>query len=541
MNGLEEIQKTIGNFAEESKQTKQQIAQIEKKRAHLAHERNEMKKHNAASWSVEINVLGNQITELGNQSQELQNKLDAKYNEVKKVVNLMVDNQVAENIRKINKLDEEIQELKANISEQEEIRAKYEAQKQDFYERFGRVPELSENAVEEEKNQEQKCEQAKGEIECAQEIIEGIKEEIASFIDVKQDFKNRNWSKFIKEEVEILPFSVEDIEVEEFEPVEELVVEEIEPLEELVIEPFEEKTVKENKIREFKTFGIQAEEKDLQKAWDFESYSEEIPETEDIFNLSEIKQPASVIKEAKAQSQAEYDIEKIAQAIVDEIVSKQSQPVQNVVEQPKEEEIIAFEETNTTENVEPVFEGKIAIANIIAKVENEEIVYKAQINNGDEIKVYPVKSTSWNMFLDDKEKRKEIKEKIINYAVAQYKAFDKNVIKKIDPTVCEVFEQFAEKYGYDESGLIYNYAMSYSNNVESESDEMPAITYNFSYLESLRLSKQERRVVDRICKEARKNMYIDVIGNLGGFAKIKFLFKKIFASNKENALPETKY
>ena len=28
MNGLEEIQKTIGNFAEKSKQTKQQIAQI---------------------------------------------------------------------------------------------------------------------------------------------------------------------------------------------------------------------------------------------------------------------------------------------------------------------------------------------------------------------------------------------------------------------------------------------------------------------------------------------------------------------------------
>ena len=124
MNGLEEIQKTIGNFAEKSKQTKQQIAQIEKKRAHLAHERNEMKKHNAASWSVEINVLGNQITELGNQSQELQNKLDAKYNEVKKVVNLMLDNQVAENIRKINKLDEEVQELENNISAQAEIKSK---------------------------------------------------------------------------------------------------------------------------------------------------------------------------------------------------------------------------------------------------------------------------------------------------------------------------------------------------------------------------------------------------------------------------------
>ena len=539
MNGLEEIQKTIENFAEESKQTKQQIAQIEKKRAHLAHERNEMKKHNAASWSVEINVLGNQITELGNQSQELQNKLDAKYIEVKKVVNLMVDNQVAENIRKINKLDEEVQELENNISAQAEIKAKYEAQKQEFYERFGRVPQLSQNAIEEENEQEKQYEQNISKIVSAQESINSIKEEIASFIDVKQDFKNKNWLKFINEEVEVLPFSVEDIEVEEFEPVEELVVEKIEPLEELVIEPFEEKTVKENKIREFKTFGTQAEEKDLQRAWDFASYSEEIPETEDIFNLSEIKQPASVIKEAKAQSQVEYDIEKIAQAIIDEIVSKQAQTVQNVVEQPKEEEIIAFEETNDTENVESVFEGKIAIENIIVKIENDEIIYKAQINNGDEIKVYPVKSTSWNMFLDDKEKRKEIKEKIINYSVTQYKAFDKNVIKKIDPSVCEVFEQFAEKYGYDESGLIYNYAMSYSNSVES--DEIPAITYNFSYLESLRLSKQEKRVVDRICKEARKNMYIDLFGNLGGFAKIKFLFKKIFASNKEDVLPEGKY
>ena len=325
MNGLEEIQKTIGNFAEKSKQTKQQIAQIEKKRAHLAHERNEMKKHNAASWSVEIDVLGNQITELGNQSQELQNKLDAKYIEVKKVVNLMVDNQVAENIRKINKLDEEIQELKDNISEQEKIRAKYEAQKQDFYERFGRIPELSEKAVEEEKIQEQKCEQAKGEIECVQEIIEGIKKEISSFINVKEDFRNKNWSNYINEEVEVLPFSVEEAEVEEFEPIEELMVEKVEPLEELEIEPFIENATKENKIREFKIFGTQAEEKDLQRAWNFESYSEEIPETEDIFNLSEIKQPASVIKEAKVQPQVEYDIEKIAQAIVDEIVSKQAQ------------------------------------------------------------------------------------------------------------------------------------------------------------------------------------------------------------------------
>ena len=541
MNGLEEIQKTIGNFAEKSKQTKQQIAQIEKKRAHLAHERNEMKKHNADSWSVEIDVLGNQITELGNQSQELQNKLDAKYIEVKKVVNLMVDNQVAENIRKINKLDEEIQELKDNISEQEKIRAKYEAQKQDFYERFGRIPELSEKAVEEEKIQEQKCEQAKGKIECVQEIIEGIKKEISSFINVKEDFRNKNWSNYINEEVEVLPFSVEEAEVEEFEPIEELMVEKVEPLEELEIEPFIENATKENKIREFKIFGTQAEEKDLQRAWNFESYSEEIPETEDIFNLSEIKQPASVIKEAKVQPQVEYDIEKIAQAIVDEIVSKQAQTVQNIAEQSKEEEIITFEEANSTENVEPVFEGRITLTNIIVKIENGEVVYKAQVNNGDEIKVYPVKSLSWNAFAEDKEKRKEIKEELVNYSIAKYKIFDKKVISRIDPTICDVLAQFAAKYDYEEAQLIYDYAMSYSNNVEAEWDNIPSITYNFSYFENANLSKKDKKVIERICKNARKNMNIDVIGNGIGLSKIKYLFKKLFATNKAEELPEVKY
>ncbi len=61
-------------------------------------------------------MLGKQISELGNQSQELQNKLDAKYIDVKKVVNLMVDNLIAEGIRKARKLDEHIEELQEKIT-----------------------------------------------------------------------------------------------------------------------------------------------------------------------------------------------------------------------------------------------------------------------------------------------------------------------------------------------------------------------------------------------------------------------------------------
>ena len=318
-------------------------------------------------------------------------------------------------------------------------------------------------------------------------------------------------------------------------------VEKVEPLEELEIEPFIENATKENKIREFKIFGTQAEEKDLQRAWNFESYSEEIPETEDIFNLSEIKQPASVIKEAKVQPQVEYDIEKIAQAIVDEIVSKQAQKVQNIAEQSKEEEIITFEEANSTENVEPVFEGRITLTNIIVKIENGEVVYKAQVNNGDEIKVYPIKSLSWNAFAEDKEKRKEIKEELVNYSIAKYKIFDKKVISRIDPTICDVLAQFAAKYDYEEAQLIYDYAMSYSNNVEAEWDNIPSITYNFSYFENANLSKKDKKVIERICKNARKNMNIDVIGNGIGLSKIKYLFKKLFATNKAEELPEVKY
>ena len=92
-------------------------------------------------------MLGKQIAELGNQSQELQNKLDAKYIDVKKVVNLMVDNLIAEGIRKARKLDEHIEELQEKVTIQKERKTKYEIKKQEFYERFDLKQEIYKNAI----------------------------------------------------------------------------------------------------------------------------------------------------------------------------------------------------------------------------------------------------------------------------------------------------------------------------------------------------------------------------------------------------------
>ncbi|MEI3402354.1 MAG: hypothetical protein V8R51_08720 [Clostridia bacterium] len=146
MSGLEGIQKIIENFVYESNQTKGQIAEIEKERTDLAQERNEKKNISKNNYENEIGMLGKQISELGIKSQELQNKLDSKFNETKKIVNLTIDNLITEGIRRVRKIDEEQHELEEKISLQKERNAKYETQKQEFFERFGRMPQLSENA-----------------------------------------------------------------------------------------------------------------------------------------------------------------------------------------------------------------------------------------------------------------------------------------------------------------------------------------------------------------------------------------------------------
>lgn len=598
MNGLEEIQKIIKNFVNESKQAKQQITEIETKRTQLAQERNEKKYANTNKCEAEISALGKQISELGNQSQELQNKLNIKFNEVKKLVNLTIDNLIAEEIRKVRKIDEERQDLEDKILLQKERETKYEMQKQEFYERFGRMPELSENAKKEDEVQDRQCLTYKARIEEIKELVENEEVRLVELAKIKRDFKNGNWSNIldsediieeteeiaeeietvesvektekivetdecieeaektieiienVEEEAAVLPLIDEETQIEEFEPIEKIQVEEFEPIEEIQVEKFE--PIEEIQVEKFEP----VEEMQVEKFEPVEEVQVEEFEPVEEIQIEEIKTLEEVKTEellSEEQEQKPIDeIEELAKAIVEEIVAEQTKDLNigKVEEQQEgvpetkieEQEIITYEEKEKEEEKVkiPAFEENVIISNIIAKIEDGEVVYKAQISNGEEIKVYPAKLTIGNAFLNDKEIREEIKEVLINYAVAEYRVLDKNVIKKIDPTVCEVLNRFAKKYNYDARNLIYNYAMSFSKKEDVEVEAVPII-YNFSYIGNTNLSKKEKVIISKICKNAIKNEKVDVIGCVTGIGKIKYMLKRIFATNNANALPEGKY
>lgn len=501
MRGFEEIQKIVKNFVEESKQAKQQIIEIENERNNLAQERNEKKEANIQENLAKINELGKQISKLGNQSQELQNKLDKRFFEVKKLVNLMIDNQITEEMRKIRKINEIKEEYIERVSLQEERNARYEMQKQEFFERFGRMPELSENAKQEDTIQDKQCLKYKEKTEEKQIQIEECQENLAELVEFKNAVADKNWSRIIcdekenEEEIIELPL-VEEIEIEEMEPIQEVEVEEFQPIEEiqiqeLEVEPFEE--------------------------------------------IQEYEQKENIVTENPKNEIDE--IEELAKAIVEQIVAEQTKQVEN--NNLEDQEIIAFEEENVeeynTEMNEPV-----VLSNIMVKIENNEIVYKAQASNGEETLIKPTKIETGNMLLNIKEEIEKVKEILINYAVIEYKPLDKNVIRKIDPIVCELLSEFANKYNYDAESLIYDYAMSFAKN-EMIRTEFVAITYNVAYIDGTNLSKIEKREISKICKKALKNENIDIIGRTSVFNGIKCIFRRLFAINNENGLPEGKY
>ena len=501
MRGFEEIQKIVKNFVEESGQAKQQIIEIENERNNLAQERNRKKEANIEENLAEVNELGKQISKLGNQSQELQNKLDKRFLEVKKLVNLMIDNQITEEMRKIRKINEIKEEYIERVSLQEERNARYEMQKQEFFERFGRMPELSENAKQEDTIQDKQCLKYKEKTEEKQIQIEECQENLAELVEFKNAVADKNWSRIIcdekenEEEIIELPL-VEEIEIEEMEPIQEVEVEEFQPIEEiqiqeLEVEPFEE--------------------------------------------IQEYEQKENIVTENPKNEIDE--IEELAKAIVEQIVAEQTKQVEN--NNLEDQEIIAFEEENVeeynTEMNEPV-----VLSNIMVKIENNEIVYKAQASNGEETLIKPTKIETGNMLLNIKEEIEKVKEILINYAVIEYKPLDKNVIRKIDPIVCELLSEFANKYNYDAESLIYDYAMSFAKN-EMIRTEFVAITYNVAYIDGTNLSKIEKREISKICKKALKNENIDIIGRTSVFNGIKCIFRRLFAINNENGLPEGKY
>ena len=492
MDGLEEIKKIIKNFIYESKETKKQITEIENKRTVLAQERNEKKQNNVNDYTAEINVLGKQISELGNRSQELQNKLDFKFNETKKIVNLTIDNLITDEIRNIRKMDEEKQELETKILNQTGKDAKYEIRKQEFFERFGRVPELSVKAQMKEKVQERQIASYKKKTEELENRIEGMEIELADLASIKRNFKNKKWNSFI-ENSNIEKVEEQTIELPLIE--EEFKIEEVEPIEYVGVKEFE--TEEKAQIGE-----IEIEQEQYQKI-------------------------------EKEEEKSIDEIEILARAIVEEIILEQAK-------NSNEQEIITFEEKKEEIKIPKTIEEKAILLNIIAKVEDGEIVYKAQISNGEDINVYPTLEVK-NILLNDKEYREEIKESLVNYAIEEHKTLDNNVIKKIDPTICEILEKFAKRYDYNEKKLIYDYAMSFSKNEENEIYSVTPITYNLAYLKNTNLSQKEKKTISKICKKAVTNENIDIMGGITGFGKIKYIIKKIFNINSVKALSEGKY
>lgn len=500
MNGLEEIQEFIKKFIYEKENVQKQIAEIEEKRTQLAQERNEKKKVNYND--IEVNEIGKQISELGNQSQELQNKLDFTFNGVKTQVKIGLDNFVAEEIRKARLVNEQIQEFEMANEEQKQRKAKFQLQRQEFFARFGRMPELSESAINESKSQEKQAIKNISEIKKLELQLGQIEERASWLAKINKEFKNGNWNCLL----EVEPFYVEELNVEGMEPIEELHIEQFDAIEELYVEEFE--PIQEVNVETFEPIQNNKTE-----------------ENKNIIN----------------------EIEELAKSIVEEIVAEQTKDlnintIEEIEEEPVPEDIIAYEEKQEKKErvIIPLF-GQIAtISNITVKIEDAQLVYKAQMSDGEEIKIYPAKLGEESVLLRDKQNREECKEILINYAVSKYREFDKKVINKIDPLVCELLIECAERYSYNPQELIYNYAMSFSNE-ENDAEPTPDIIYNLSFIQDSNLTRKEKAIINKVCKNARKNNKIDIIETFSGFRKIKYVLKRLFAINNVNVLPESKY
>lgn len=493
MNGLREIQDNIIKFICEKEFIQQEIAQIEKQRNELAQKRNELKK--SGTNNIEIEELGNQIAKLGNQSQENQSKLDSISRDVKLQVNLMLDNLVAEGIRKIRKIGEEVTELEDKINKYTERNAKYELQKQEFYLRFGRMPELSENAKKENTIQEKENKNNSLNLKELELQTLETEQDISMLATAKREIKYGNWKYIIENCNKVEEIYIEPLSIEAIETIEEISIEDIEPIEELYIEEF--------------------------------------------MPIEEIK-----IEEENSTN----EIDQLAKAIIEEIIATQEKIAaesENIEEDVIEENIVPFEEKKVVEEkkakvIRPLFGQRAVIENIIIKFEEENLLYKAQMSDGEEIKIYPSKLGEQSVLLRDKQNREECGDILINYAMNEYKPLDKKVINKIDPLVCELLIECAEEYSYDAQELIYNYAMSFSNIVGLNTENVPGIIYNLSYMEDSELTRKEKGIINKICKNARKNKNVEIIESFTGFTKIKYILKKLFTVNNVKVLPEAK-
>lgn len=481
---MEEIIMSLKNLVEEKKDLNRQINTIEEKRNELARERNEKKAKNKIDndeevWE-EVNCLGKQISDLGNQSQWFQSQIDSKVIEVKNQLYIEIDSLIAEEMRKVRIINEQIEENENCIDD------------------MNTISELSQNV---EKIQEQVSDLLglKKKIRHGQfaEIIESSEESTEEAEKIVEEIDN----------AEIMP-GIENIEVDEFNPfINEIKVEEIEP------------AIEEFKVEEFKpTF----DEIKLDEIINVEE-----PKIEEL-HVEEFREPINEEQNAIEKEQINKIEENVIKALEEQLAKEKQE------QQEKEQEIITFEENNEPKENTNIEQGFAVIENILVKFENQKLVYKAQINDGTTIEIKPVQE---KIFSNEKNLRKQIEQNLIGYAASGYRNFEKGTIKKIDPTICEILERFAQKYNQDAQNLIYNYVMSFSKYEECDMAMVPQITYNLSYIDQSNLNKNNTKIIEKIARNANKNSRVETIGTKTTIDKVKYFIKKVFNINSIKALP----
>lgn len=251
---------------------------------------------------------------------------------------------------------------------------------------------------------------------------------------------------------------------------------------------------------------------------------DEILESQKIENTNENEQVQLINEELKP-------IEEIA---VDPTLTDYYNNI-NEITKNLEKEIITLEETEENQLVNTNTEEPTTIKNIVVKVENGELIYKAELSNETTIKIYPIKE---KILEKEKFERETWKRELIEYSAKNYRNLRNIAIKKMDPIVCEILDRYAVQYDMDSQNLVYNYVMSFSSIDDYDSDILPAITYNLSYINEAKISKKEIRTLQKIVKNSTQNALVDIIGNVTLSEKIKCFMKKIFNISSANILPE---
>lgn len=251
---------------------------------------------------------------------------------------------------------------------------------------------------------------------------------------------------------------------------------------------------------------------------------DEILESQKIENTNENEQVQLINEELKP-------IEEIA---IDPVLTDYYNNI-NEITKNLEKEIITLEETEENQLVNTNTEEPTTIKNIVVKVENGELIYKAELSNETTIKIYPIKE---KILEKEKFERETWKRELIEYSAKNYRNLRNIAIKKMDPIVCEILDRYAVQYDMDSQNLVYNYVMSFSSIDDYDSDILPAITYNLSYINEAKISKKEIRTLQKIVKNSTQNALVDIIGNVTLSEKIKCFMKKIFNISSANILPE---